>query len=117
MSQGPFGLGRGSLGPAPACCAIVNVAPITVSASSNISTRLILVFMLIPSALPNLFPVSRRDGLFHPPRLSNFFELPSGIRIPLTSAIGRGGDPEAKRLAKLFTSASCLPRSEEHTSE
>src|ERR1035438_3771052 len=47
MSQGPFGLGRGTLGPAPACAVIVNVAPISVSASATISARLILVFMFI----------------------------------------------------------------------
>src|ERR1017187_523508 len=43
MSHGPFGLG----GAAPVCAAIANVAPISVSGSTNVSTRLILVFMLI----------------------------------------------------------------------
>src|SRR5215472_18304780 len=41
MSHGPFGLGGGTL--APACPAIVDVAPIIVSA--NISTRFFLGFM------------------------------------------------------------------------
>src|ERR1017187_10601435 len=53
MSHGPFGLGGGTL--APACSAIVNVAPISVSASASISTRSILVFMFILFALPGLF--------------------------------------------------------------
>src|SRR5450759_2472063 len=53
MSHGPFGLGGGTL--APACWAIVNVAPISVSASASISTRLVLVFMSILFALPGLF--------------------------------------------------------------
>jgi hypothetical protein len=55
MSQGPFGLGRGTLGPAPACAVIVNVAPISVSASATISARLILVFMFILLAFPGSF--------------------------------------------------------------
>src|ERR1017187_2530144 len=53
MSHGPFGLGGGTL--APACSAIVNVAPISVSASASISTRSILVFMFILFPLPGLF--------------------------------------------------------------
>src|ERR1019366_4257192 len=53
MSHGPFGLGGGTL--APACSAIVNVAPISVSASASISTRSILVFMFILFPLPVLF--------------------------------------------------------------
>src|SRR5450759_1717646 len=55
MSHGPVGLGGGTLAPVPACWAIVNVAPISVSASASISTRLILVFMFILFALPGLF--------------------------------------------------------------
>ena len=43
--------GGGALRPAPACCAIVNVAPISVSASASMSTRLILVFMCAPEPL------------------------------------------------------------------
>src|ERR1035441_7381111 len=47
MSHGPFGLDGGTLGPAPAGCAIVNVTPASASSSANISTGLILVFMRI----------------------------------------------------------------------
>jgi hypothetical protein len=42
-----------ALDPVPACCAIANVVPITVSVNTNIDTRLILGFMLILSASPN----------------------------------------------------------------
>ena len=52
MSHGPCGLGGAALVP-PGLCAIVNVAPISVSASASIGTRLILVFMFVLSALPS----------------------------------------------------------------
>jgi hypothetical protein len=40
------------LGPAPACAAIVNVAPISVSGSASIGTRVNFVFMFILFAMP-----------------------------------------------------------------
>src|ERR1700692_3792855 len=64
MSHGPFGLGGGTLGPVPACCATENEAPISPSASESIRTRLILVFMLIPICLAEFAPASVRDGIF-----------------------------------------------------
>src|ERR1035437_4490359 len=75
MSHGPFGLGGRALAPAPACWAIVHVAPISVSASASISTRSILVFMfilfaflrnLIDSSLPlSAIPESDCNRLLH----------------------------------------------------
>src|ERR1017187_5634745 len=54
MSHGPFGLDGATLGRVPAGCAIVNVAP--ASASANISTGVILVFMrILNSAVRGLF--------------------------------------------------------------
>src|ERR1039458_4800207 len=55
MSHGPFGLGEATLG--PACAVIVNVAPI--SASASISRRLIFVFTFLLCPLPNSIPASR----------------------------------------------------------
>jgi hypothetical protein len=55
MSHGPYGLGGGTLGPVPACVAIINVAPISESASASMSAKLILVFMFVLFALPGLF--------------------------------------------------------------
>jgi len=49
MSHGPFGLGGAVLSPAPAGCDLVNVEPISVSASASKSAGVILVFMVIPS--------------------------------------------------------------------
>src|ERR1035441_10148041 len=55
MSHGPFGLGGAALAPGPACWAIVNAAPISVSASVSIRANLVLVFMFILlSAFPEL---------------------------------------------------------------
>src|SRR5450432_2780399 len=46
MSHGPFGRVRGTLDPAPVCCASVKVGPV-ISASASISARLIVVFIFI----------------------------------------------------------------------
>src|ERR1700722_8168445 len=46
MSHGPFGLGGATFGPAPACSAIVNVAPISASASKQSKIRMGLVYDL-----------------------------------------------------------------------
>ncbi len=47
MSHGPCGLGGSPLASLPACAAIINVAPSSVSASASISTNPIFVFMVI----------------------------------------------------------------------
>jgi hypothetical protein len=52
MSHGPCGLCGAALDRAPACAAIVNVTPLSVSASASIGTRSILVFMFILFVLP-----------------------------------------------------------------
>src|SRR5260370_4300670 len=51
MSHGPWGRG----GASPAGVAMVNAAPISVSATAGTSTTLILDFMIILFALPGLF--------------------------------------------------------------
>jgi len=69
-------------GPVPACCAIVEVAPTSVTTSENISARSILVFILFLSALKHLLRhAEEAESLpgFRSPISSNF--LP-GIRIP-----------------------------------
>jgi hypothetical protein len=43
------------LGPVAACCAIVNVAPMSVTATVSIPIAVILVCMFILSALPNSY--------------------------------------------------------------
>src|ERR1039458_2074601 len=101
MSHGPSGLGGGTLGPAPACSAIVSVAPISVSASASISTRSILVFMFILFASPGLFRHlaprawmlrQRLSSLSHPASdtvvsgiiRDFYFELPGTVQYILT---------------------------------
>src|ERR1051325_9202727 len=57
MSHGPFGLG-GAFRPVPACWAMVNAAPISMSASTSINTALIPVFIPgLTSGRRNLGPV------------------------------------------------------------
>src|ERR1700676_4742237 len=53
MSHGLFGLGGATFTPASACCAVVDAAPITASASATITAISILIFMRILSALAN----------------------------------------------------------------
>ena len=53
MSHGPCGLGGRTPGLVLACCAIVKVAPTSVSTTEIISARSILVFIFILSALNN----------------------------------------------------------------
>lgn len=50
MSHGPFGLEEETLASVPDCCAVVNVALISMRASANINARLIFIFMLVPFA-------------------------------------------------------------------
>src|ERR1019366_303904 len=94
MSHGPFGLGGGTLAPAPACWAIINVAPISVSASASIRTSLVLVFMfilfallrnLIDSSLPlSAIPESDCNRLLHHmQRLFWPIDRQSRIRSPM----------------------------------
>src|SRR5581483_3680058 len=47
MSQGPSGLGGGTSGPAPTCCAIADAPPITASTNASTRIRVILNFMSI----------------------------------------------------------------------
>src|ERR1019366_3303638 len=53
MSHGPSGRCGVALAPAPACAPNVNVAPISVSGSASIGTRVILIFMFVLFAMPS----------------------------------------------------------------
>src|SRR5258708_7070268 len=97
MSHGPLGLG-GTFRPAPACWAIVNAAPISVSASASSSTKLILVFIESTSSKECGQPHAARGAGMRaltpqpPEDITTQFERHVG-RVDKRPAIRCGGSP------------------------